>query len=121
MSILRLRPSRFSETFQEGDWAYAFADRRVRYLGELITPQPIVSKYVEDAGLFFDLVPNELIDEGIDFKYRIAVFDSEQTIIYQEHIVMPNITEGEVEIFDLIAEPVDLDSCVQTPLIDNGE
>jgi len=118
MSILTLTASRFGTKFEPKTWAYVVADRAVRKLGRLITPVPMVQHVDDNGEITFELTPNVMVDEQVPFKYTVAVFNAETRIIYQHSIVMP-ITD--TNIFDLIDEPVDLDACVQTPLINNGE
>ena len=119
MSILTLTPSRFTEStdFEEGSYAYAVADRPVRYLGDYITPTPLAVEVDNDGDLItFDLVANSLIDEAEFFHYSISLFDQNGQNVWHYDIIMP---DTDSDIFDLVPVTQDLDSCVTTTLDDN--
>ena len=120
MAVLTLTPSRFASTadFNVGDYAFVFADRPVRKLGVLITPQPLNKNVLTDGEVVsFDLVPNSEIDEAKPFKYTVAAYRADGQRIYTVSIVMP---DTDVNLFDLVPVTQDLDSCLPTTLTDNS-
>ena len=120
MAILTLTPSRFaaSNTFNVGAYAYIVADRAVRKLGVLITPEPITLQVVAAAGIMSaTLVPNSEVDEAEPFLYTVSVFDVDGSRMYTHNIVMPT---SAADIFDIVPVEQDLDACIPTTLTDNS-
>lgn len=118
MPILTLTAARTApaDSFPPGCYAYAYTDRPVRYQGELITPDVILATASDDRTLSFDLIAATDADNATEFAYVITVFDPIARIIWSHSIVMPN---EDAFIYDLVPEPIDLDSpiCTTTPEI----
>jgi len=120
MAVLTLTPSRFAATtdFEAGYYAYAVANKPVRKLGDLVTPAALVSEAEADGDLIqFTLEPNSLVDELVQFKYLIALYDQNGILVYKYEIEMP-VTDS--NIFAIVGVTQDLDSCDTTTLEDNS-
>ena len=121
MAILTLTPSRFANAdgFFAGSYAYIMADRPVRRLGDLITPEPLSKQVFFDGDLMtFDLVPNALADDNESFAYTLGVYDPAGKLMYQADFVMP---DTDSDIFDILPVPQDPNACIPANPTDNSQ
>ena len=106
MSILTLAPSRTSQLFVEGSYAYAYADHGVRQNGVLITPVALTAMAADDGVLSFDLVASDKADDCEPFTYTVAAFDPDGRRMWIANILMP---DTDTAIWSLIPKTVDPD------------
>ncbi|MCK5922526.1 MAG: hypothetical protein KAG66_16415, partial [Methylococcales bacterium] len=116
MKVLTLTPHRCGKAdgFEEGTYAYAFADRAVRKDGILLTPQPLFVKATALGRISFLLTPSSVADGDVEFSYSIAAYDPTGRRMWLHNIIMP---DDDAELYDLVPETVDLDAPTHVPKV----
>jgi len=109
MATLFLTPDRCAPvgTFENGSYAYAYADRPVRRFGRLITPMALIANAGVDGAMAFQLIPASEADDQKVFSYTVSVFDARGDRMWSANIVMP---PTDAICWDLIPQSVDLDA-----------
>lgn len=105
---LTLAPNRKSvdAVFPQGSRAYVFTNRTVRLNGEVVLANPQHIACGDDGLLWAELIPCSLVDDGLEFKYHISVYDPQGLIIWTASVVMP---DQDINVWELIPERVDKD------------